>query len=563
MNSFSKKLIGLFLLFTFTNTYAQTLKSGPQVLSFHSDVDDSEQPYAIYIPKKFSEKKQYPLVVMLHGAGSNHRLAMRRVFGKSNFNNENDVEASTYFPKWKSVDYIVVSPLARGTMGYQGIAEKDVMDMLADVKKRFHIDENRTYLTGLSMGGGGTLWIGLTRPDIWAAIAPVCPAPPTETAQYIDNASNLRAYIFQGGADPVVKPEATRKWVEDMKKAGGKIDYTEYAGVKHDSWNNAYVDEFIFSWFSKYKRDPFPNKIKFTTQQIKYGSAYWLKIRDMEVGKTATIEAFFKNKNMLDIKTENVLALEMNLNGHSNYNPKRSLALNIDGQNVPLFGLTNGQILIKNNGKWMVGKPEFSDKEKNAMTQGPMTEVFGDRHIYVYGTADNPSKEELEKRKAVAETAADWSYSRGDFMGRVMVFPRVLTDQEVRPNDIERSNLVLFGTKETNSLIAKYADKLPMELKKESSSKAGLTFVYPNGKKYILINSGIPFWQIPLFDQGPFARLRTPGKAGQLTGYGDWVYYDGELNNVISTGIFEHNWSIPEDKLKLLENIDKLNIKKP
>jgi predicted peptidase len=60
-------------------------------------------------------------------------------------------------------------------MGYQGIAEKDVLDVLADVKKRFNIDEDRTYLTGYSMGGGGTLWIGLTRPDVWAALAPYVP----------------------------------------------------------------------------------------------------------------------------------------------------------------------------------------------------------------------------------------------------------------------------------------------------------------------------------------------------------------------------------------------------
>ena len=57
-------------------------------------------------------------------------------------------------------------------MGYQGIAEKDVYDVLADVKARFSVDEDRVYLTGLDMGGGGALWLGLTRPDIWAASWP-------------------------------------------------------------------------------------------------------------------------------------------------------------------------------------------------------------------------------------------------------------------------------------------------------------------------------------------------------------------------------------------------------
>jgi predicted peptidase len=63
--------------------YSQKLQSGPQVVTFYSDIDDTEQPYGLYIPKNYDEKKKYPLVIMLHGAGSNHRLGLRRVFGKS------------------------------------------------------------------------------------------------------------------------------------------------------------------------------------------------------------------------------------------------------------------------------------------------------------------------------------------------------------------------------------------------------------------------------------------------------------------------------------------------
>jgi poly(3-hydroxybutyrate) depolymerase len=181
---------------------AQTLKPGPQDLSFFSKVDETDQPYAVYIPKNYDEAKNYPLVIFLHGAWSTHRLGMRRVFGKGNVQGtdftvpghvplENDLEAIRYWPELPDVDYIVAAPLARGTAGYQGIPEQDVYEMLDDVKSRFRIDEGRIYLTGLSMGGGGTTWLGLTRPDIWAAIAPVCPAPPDECAEIYGNASNL------------------------------------------------------------------------------------------------------------------------------------------------------------------------------------------------------------------------------------------------------------------------------------------------------------------------------------------------------------------------------------
>ncbi|MFO8000542.1 MAG: alpha/beta hydrolase-fold protein, partial [Marinilabilia sp.] len=170
----------LFCFFAFwaDNSSAQYYKTGPQVGNFYSEIDDSEQSYALYLPENFEPEKTYPLVVMLHGAMSNHRLALRRVFGKTNLPGESDAEASRYFPEWDNEEYIVVAPYARGTMGYVGIPEEDVMQVIEKTRKDFNIDRNRIYLTGLSMGGGGTLFIGLSRPDLFAAIAPVCPAPP-------------------------------------------------------------------------------------------------------------------------------------------------------------------------------------------------------------------------------------------------------------------------------------------------------------------------------------------------------------------------------------------------
>ena len=66
-------------LITVTDVSSQKLSPGPQVLTFFSDADDTDQPYGLYLPKNYDPQKKYPLVIMLHGAGSNHRLALRRV----------------------------------------------------------------------------------------------------------------------------------------------------------------------------------------------------------------------------------------------------------------------------------------------------------------------------------------------------------------------------------------------------------------------------------------------------------------------------------------------------
>ncbi|MGH9672713.1 MAG: alpha/beta hydrolase-fold protein, partial [Bryobacteraceae bacterium] len=124
---------------------AQVYTAGPQVVTFYSTIDDSDQPYGLYVPAHFDTARKYPLVISLHGAGSNHRLNLRRVFGKGNRPGEPDAEASRTFPPLGDVDFLAATPLARGTMGYEGIAEQDVYDVLADVRKRFPVDDDRVY----------------------------------------------------------------------------------------------------------------------------------------------------------------------------------------------------------------------------------------------------------------------------------------------------------------------------------------------------------------------------------------------------------------------------------
>src|ERR1041384_2297058 len=73
-------------------------RTGAQLASYRSDVDDSNQPYALYIPKSFDPGKKYPLVISLHAEDSNHRINLRRIFGLVNRFGEGDTEDMRYFP---------------------------------------------------------------------------------------------------------------------------------------------------------------------------------------------------------------------------------------------------------------------------------------------------------------------------------------------------------------------------------------------------------------------------------------------------------------------------------
>jgi hypothetical protein len=426
-------------------------------------------------------------------------------------------------------------------MGYQGIPEQDVYDVLADVEKRFPIDQDRVYLTGLSMGGGGTLWIGLTHPDIWAAIAPVCPAPPPGTEAVAANALNLPVHFFQGGADPLVKPEGTRAWAQRLKDLGTKVEYVEYPGVKHNSWENAYRDEAIFAWFAQFRRNRYPDRVRFTASQYRYSAAYWIRIDQLTPGLLANIDAKFTAPNRIEITASGLEALTLQLSGHPKFNAGRPVRISVNGETLTASA-ADSLSLVRQNGAWGAAKNRPLDA-KHIGAEGPMPEAIASRHIYVYGTADDPSPDELHARREQANRAADWSPPSR----RVAVYPRVVADKDVRPSDFESSNLILLGTRETNSVIAKFSERLPIQLD-ASASGYGLAYIFPIGSHYVLVNSGLPWWTessaVNSAPRGGFSFVAGP--AGALMKISDdYILFRGSAGNPIAEGRFDNDWRLP------------------
>ncbi|HMC93131.1 MAG TPA: prolyl oligopeptidase family serine peptidase, partial [Polyangia bacterium] len=206
--------------------------TGEMVKAYRADWDGTLQPYALYVPPGYDARKPWPLIVALHGAFSDHRHNLRRVFGLDNRPGETDAEASRNELPLPDVPALVVSPYGRGElMGYDGLGGEDVMRVLQDVRRAYHVDPERISLTGLSMGGGGTWQIGLRHPELFAALAPVCGITdyrrmvrPADAALYdlplidalsppaiAENAAHLRVLIFHGDKDPVVPVADSRR----------------------------------------------------------------------------------------------------------------------------------------------------------------------------------------------------------------------------------------------------------------------------------------------------------------------------------------------------------------
>jgi len=265
--------------------------TGELVKAYRAGWDGTLQPYALYVPrgyegqrknagKKTSAAPSWPLIVALHGAFSDHKHNLRRVFGLDNRPGETDAEASRNRLPLPDVPAFVVSPLGRGElMGYDGLGYDDVMRVIADVRRAYPIDPERITLTGASMGGGGTWAIGLRHPELFAALAPVCAVSdfgrmvnPADAALYdlarlaalspaaiAENAAHQQVFIFHGDKDPTVPVEDSRRMVaryEALGWLGKNVHYTEYPGVQHPAWIPAYKDAALLKTLAAIRRDP-------------------------------------------------------------------------------------------------------------------------------------------------------------------------------------------------------------------------------------------------------------------------------------------------------------------
>jgi hypothetical protein len=323
----------------------------------------------------------------------------------------------------------------------------------------------------------------------------------------------------------------SRTWHKRLLGLDSKVEYIEYPGVRHNSWDNAYKDGAIFDWFAKFKRNRFPDRVRFATRAYKYNRAYWVRIDGLTPGTLATIDARFTGPNQIEVKTEHVDGFTLSLEGHPKWSARRPLRVTLNGTAHTLkpaqtFSLPAG----------------FKPSGKMPGAEGPVSEAVASAHIYVFGTQAGTEQQIRERRQIVAQ-AAEWSTPQL----RLLLAHRVAADRDIKE---ESANLVLFGTKETNAIIARLADKLPLELN-PGAADYGLVFVAPMDGKYVLVNSGLPWWTGQETAKRPGLRFLRAPYAVLLT-LPDYIVFKGTLGNVVAEGRFDNDWKVPAaDRVKL------------
>lgn len=198
--------------------------------------------YLLYLPKDYGQKDSWPLLLFLHGAGERgHDLELVKKHGPPKL-----IQEGKDFP------FIVVSPQCPKDHWWEPF---ELTVLLDDIVEKYHVDEDRVYLTGLSMGGFGTWALAAYSPDRFAALVPVCGGGDPILARH-RQFSHIPAWVFHGAKDPVVPVERSEEMVEALKKRGGNPKLTIYPEAEHDAWTETYANPQVYEWLLQQKRKP-------------------------------------------------------------------------------------------------------------------------------------------------------------------------------------------------------------------------------------------------------------------------------------------------------------------
>lgn len=205
--------------------------------------------YLLFLPRGYNAKaeERWPMILFLHGAGERGTEIWKvAVHGPPK-----NVSTHPDFP------FIVISPQCPEDQIW---SREVLLKLLDEATAKYAVDTNRIYLTGLSMGGYGTWDLGLSHPDRFAAIVPICGGGQTISVLLPGRdqgpaLKTLGVWAFHGGKDPVVPLGESQRMVDALKKAGAQdVKLTVYPEAGHDSWTETYNNPELYQWLLKHDR---------------------------------------------------------------------------------------------------------------------------------------------------------------------------------------------------------------------------------------------------------------------------------------------------------------------
>lgn len=218
----------------------------------HEDLRRYGAGYLAYLPEGYELEPDttWPLILFLCGSGDRgDNLFLLAKTGPFQMIREKE-----------PLPFIVVAPGLKMSYEFRSFPDEYMAGVLDEILAAYRIDPKRVYVTGLSMGGEASYRLALYRPEMIAAIAPLCAAnaqhnPKASEEGFeafeppLDRARDIPIWAIHGTDDLVVPLSAAQKTVDDFIDAGVNVRFTVLENHGHDVWTDMYTDPELYEWF--------------------------------------------------------------------------------------------------------------------------------------------------------------------------------------------------------------------------------------------------------------------------------------------------------------------------
>lgn len=424
--------------------------------AYVSVVDLSPQPYLLYIPA--TAKPPWPLVVYLHGYVPS--------YVPSDWIGPNPEELALY----ERLGAVWVCPFGRSNTDFLTVGERDVLDVMGEIKRRFEVDEDRVYLVGYSMGGSGVWTLLCHYPDIWASalilagrtdfylwhdLDPATLSPWLNFMIRMDNpidlvcnAARVPLTVLHGDVDWVVKKGHSVNMVRKLKELGGTADLFWLTGCDHWRALLALQEEDIVKRIFEYRRsERSAASGRYIVYTPKYGQVGGLSVDGLQNWLQAGEVSFSEDNEEVKLHCKGVAALRL---------PKDLADLVPEGFESA-EGICRPVIDEPREG----GVSPFPAKGPGV--SGCFKDVTCGPFAIVYGTSGR-------RNSALKEAAEKWAETWYAFAkGRALVY----ADRDLPEEVFRQRSLILVGEAEENSVVRRISQRVPFRIERGKITLVG------------------------------------------------------------------------------------------
>jgi hypothetical protein len=221
------------------------------------------------------------------------------------------------------------------------------------VQRRYHVDPDRMFLTGMSNGGIGAWLIGMHDAPLFAGLAPMASGLDDVLMPFLANLRNTPVYIIHGAKDQVMPVELSRSISRELTALGYPHVYREHQREHPMAGGHYFPREELpdlVTWLNRQRRDPMPAKLTLVREASHFQPFSWVRLdatdpiaafsddlvdkRDDRIKRRefARLDATVVAPNRIEVKTERVQRYSLFLNSQL-----------IDAAK-PITVFTNGQL---------------------------------------------------------------------------------------------------------------------------------------------------------------------------------------------------------------------------